>query len=70
MLRNSLLLKILKTWNETESVLQRILRDAIGHISISEQQKLKYESSATEQEIEAGALNVPDAKEHVFCCLK
>ena len=31
---------------------------------------LKYTTSATEQEIVAGALNVSDANEHVFCFLR
>lgn len=54
-------------WSETEAELRRILLASADRLSLSQQQKLKYEASATEQEIEAGALNVEDANEHVFC---
>ena len=54
-------------WRKTEASLRQILRDGIRSISITEEQKIKYESSATEQEIEAGALSVGDAGEHVYC---
>jgi len=56
-----------KLWEETETSLRRILRNALEKISFTdEDQRIKYESSATEQEIVAGALGVHDAKEHVF----
>jgi len=54
-----------KQWGETEPRIREILRNAIAGISLTEEQKIKYRSSATEQEITAGALNVPDAREHV-----
>jgi len=53
-------------WGETEQKLREILRNAIKKISLTDEQKLKYISSATEQEIAAGAFNVSDAEEHVF----
>lgn len=53
-------------WEDTEQSLHEILRNAIENTSLTEEQKLKYISSATEQEIAVGALRVPDAEEHVF----
>jgi len=53
-------------WQETEQSLREILCNAIEKISLTEEQKLKYISSATEQEIEVGAMKVSDAGEHVF----
>ena len=47
--------------------LRRILRDAVAAIGLDEKACLKYEASATEQEIVRGALEVADADEHVFC---
>jgi hypothetical protein len=55
-----------RLWDLTETRLRRILRDALKKISITEEEKIKYESSATEQEIRAGTFTIPDAKEHVF----
>ena len=54
-------------WSLTEKDLRRILAAAISSLGFSEGQRLKYESSATEQEIVAGAMQVQDAQEHVFC---
>jgi hypothetical protein len=56
-----------KKWSLVERDLQRILRTGIQSMSFSVEDKLKYVASATEQEIESGALKVQDAKEHVFC---
>jgi len=56
-----------KEWNQIEEKLRRILCTAISDIGLKEEQKLKYEASATEQEISAGAMKVPDAQNHVFC---
>ena len=53
-------------WAETEIFLQTMLRAAIEKLSLSDKQKIKYHASATEQEIMAGAMAVPDAQQHVF----
>ena len=57
-----------QTWErEVERPLRRILLRGIDGLDLTKDERRKYESSATEQEIAAGALKVPDAKEHVFC---
>lgn len=56
------------TWqNEVEIPLGNILRAAARHLwpDPDDPRRIKYEASATEQEIQAGALSVPDADEHV-----
>ena len=53
-------------WEETEQFLQTILRTAIKKLSPKDEQRIKYHASATEQEIMAGAMTVPDAQKHVF----
>ena len=45
----------------------RILTAAIESCRLPFGQKAKYLASATEQEIEAGAMKVADADKHVFC---
>ncbi len=57
-------------WTATESSLRKILLDAVAALGLGEEARLEYEASATEQEIERGALRVPDAAEHVFCFLR
>jgi len=54
-------------WSRAESRLRHILLLAIQGILLTEDQRLKYTASATEQEITAGAMQVSDAPEHVFC---
>jgi len=54
-------------WTTTEGRLREILLRAIAGLALDEEARLKYEASATEQEIVRGALRVPDAPEHVFC---
>ncbi len=54
-------------WSSTEKSLKRILTEAVSSLDLHGEQLLKYESSATEQEIAAGAMKVRDAEEHVFC---
>ena len=54
-------------WVQAEQTLRTILLKAISGIQMPKEQELKYISSATEQEIAAGAMKVGDAKEHVFC---
>ncbi len=55
-------------WEEkVERPLRVLLREAITQIRLSGRPLLKYTTSATEQEIEAGAMSVRDANEHVTC---
>ncbi|MBN2255570.1 MAG: DUF4062 domain-containing protein [Deltaproteobacteria bacterium] len=56
-----------REWIQAESRLRRILLLAVQGIPLTEDQRLKYTASATEQEIVAGAMRVSDAPEHVFC---
>ena len=49
-------------WTAIESRLRRILLDAVAALGLQEDARLKYEASATEQEIVRGALRVPDAR--------
>lgn len=57
-----------ETWDsKVERPLRQILLKAIAGMTLTQEQSLKYVASATEQEIVAGALTVPDAQEHVFC---
>jgi hypothetical protein len=53
------------TWKELESRLHRILLDAAHKAGISGQALIKYERSATEQEIIEGALKA--GTDHAFC---
>ena len=57
-------------WAATEAMLHHILEREITKLHLSHASALKYVASATEQEIETGALRVPDAEEHVFCFLR
>jgi NACHT domain- and WD repeat-containing protein len=54
-------------WSEVEDRLRRVLSAAAAQANLPAQQRVKYLASATEQEIDAGALRVTDAEEHVFC---
>jgi len=56
-----------RRWSEVEGRLRAILKAAVAGIDLSESRKAKYLASATEQEIEAGAMKVADAEKHVFC---
>jgi len=56
-----------KEWRRTEKKLWEILNAAASSAGLSEEEMFKYEASATEQEVAAGATKVPDAHEHVFC---
>jgi WD40 repeat protein len=56
-----------ENWDGIEQQLRIIVLSAISKIALLETEELKYVSSATEQEIVNGALNVPDARNHVFC---
>jgi hypothetical protein len=55
---------------EVERPLRAILLRGIDGLDLTEDERRKYEASATEQEIAAGALTIPDAPEHVFCYLR
>jgi hypothetical protein len=54
-------------WGMIESRLQGALERAAGKASLPMEARLKYESSATEQEIAVGALRVRDPQGKVFC---
>ena len=54
-------------WGKTEARLHAILSGAIAAAGFDEKTRVRYEASATEQEILHGALQVPDAAGHVFC---
>jgi NACHT domain- and WD repeat-containing protein len=56
-----------ENWQPVEFRLQAILAEAAGKLNFSPDRLLPYTSSATEQEIAAGALRVKEAPEHVFC---
>jgi hypothetical protein len=52
---------------EVEQPLRRVLLAAVRQLDFPPDERLKYEASATEQEIARGALQVEDAPGHVFC---
>jgi len=52
---------------KVERYLRTILDKAETKLSITQDKRLKYLASATEQEIFNGALSINDAREHVFC---
>jgi hypothetical protein len=54
-------------WGGVEARLRSILAAAAIKAGFAEEQMKKYLASATEQEIEAGAMQVADAEKHVFC---
>jgi len=54
-------------WSEVEAELRSILLNAVRDMPLEEHDRVKYEASATEQEIHRGALRVPGAREHVYC---
>jgi len=59
-----------KNWENTEKVLQGLLRNAANELNFTSKNNEKYFNSATHQEIHRGALNPPDDIEepgkHVF----
>jgi len=55
-----------RQWEMVEDRLRGILTAAVAKTGFSEAQRIRYEASATEQEIETGALRVADAHKHVF----
>ena len=54
-------------WEPVERQLRTVLESATEGMQLNEAERLDFFGSATEQEIYHGALNVPDAHEHVFC---
>lgn len=58
-------------WGEIEERLIPLLREAASQLDLEPEARTKYITSATEQEIENGAMsppeNVPDASDHAFC---
>lgn len=58
-------------WIKIEARLIPLLREAASKIDLSEEDRTKYVTSATEQEIENGAMHMPEhvpkAEKHVFC---
>ena len=55
------------TWEqEAERPLRRIFREAVKGLRLGDEALLKYDASATHQEIERGAMQVEDAGNHVF----
>jgi len=54
-------------WERVERQLRAALESATERIQLNDAERLDFFGSATEQEIYNGALNVPDANEHVFC---
>jgi hypothetical protein len=63
-----------KVWEVVEKKLQSVLREAVSQLSFSEEQRIKYFTSATHQEIMSGALSPIDVKEkpedHVFALIR
>lgn len=57
-------------WAPVEFELLRNLRKGIENICLTNNKRLKYCSSATEQEIYKGALQIPHSKEHIFCFIR
>ncbi len=55
------------TWErEAERPLRYIFREAVKGLGLGDEALLKYDASATHQEIERGAMQVEDAVNHVF----
>jgi hypothetical protein len=63
-----------KVWEVIEKKLQSSLHEIVNQLSFSEEQRIKYFTSATHQEIMSGALNPVDVKEkpedHVFALIR
>ncbi len=56
-----------ETWSPVEKKVRRSLADAAQAAGFGAARLLPYQTSATHQEILAGALGIPDAADHVFC---
>ncbi len=61
-------------WKPVEDEIRTILRDVVEQLNFNEEQKKKYFTSATHQEILKGALNLPreikNPEEHVFVYIR
>jgi len=55
-----------QTWEQVERKLRSTLLGAVDTLAFSADKKVKYITSATEQEIVVGAMRVADAQGHVF----
>ena len=53
-------------WEQVENQLRRAFVTATQQLALSPDAMRKYTASATEQEIAVGAMQVPDAQEHIF----
>src|SRR5207244_2270782 len=53
-------------WTQTESRLGDVLAEAATDTGLREEERRRFGASATELEIQSGALADPDAHEHVF----
>jgi len=53
-------------WQVLEARLHRILRDAAQSAGLSEEARVKFEASATRQEILKGLGAMPEDRQHVF----
>lgn len=49
-------------WNSIETYLRRMLLQALSRLNWSREKRIKYETSVTEQEIEAGIFQYPHAQ--------
>lgn len=56
-----------QAWAAVESELREAFDRAVESVALTPAQRSVCTASATEQEIERGALQVDDAREHVFC---
>jgi hypothetical protein len=59
-----------QAWDAKEAELRSILLGAIARLGLGPERRAAYLASATEHEIEKGALQVPDAADHVFCLFR
>ena len=59
--------EVYETWEPIECKLHAFMEAAAKKAKLTESNLKKYIASATEQEIIHGALQVADAREHVFC---
>jgi len=59
-----------EAWGGVEAQLRAALLRAVEQVGLPQEARLKYEASATEQEIVKGALQVEDADEHVHCLFR
>jgi len=54
-------------WSGQETFLRTVLRQAVDALSFTSVQRLKYLTSATEQEIDAGVFRAENPEESAFC---